>query len=69
VRQLLEQLAGDSNQQCGDRAGIMSFGSDAAPLACGSPAAAPGLIIQDFRYVLRGENGSARPRGTLRCDT
>jgi hypothetical protein len=60
VRQLPEQLAGDANPQRSDRAGIMAFGSDAANLAGGSPTAAPGLIIQDFRYVLRGKNGSAR---------
>jgi hypothetical protein len=45
VRQLAEQLAGDGNPQRGDRMGIMSFGTDAATRAGGSPAAVPGLII------------------------
>ena len=60
VRQLPEQLAGDGSPQCGDRVGIMPFGPDAASLAGGSPAAAPGLIIQHGRHGLRGKNGSAR---------
>lgn len=59
VRQLPEQLAGDGNPQCGDRAGIMPFGADAANLAGGSPAAVPGLVIQHGRRGRRGENGSA----------
>ena len=60
MRQLSKQLASDGNPQGSDGAGIMAFGPDAANLAGGSPAAAPRLIIQDFRYVLRGKNGSAR---------
>ena len=60
MRQLPEQLAGEGNSQRGDRARIMSFGADAANLAGGSPAAAPGLIVQDGRRGLRGKNGSAR---------
>ena len=59
VRQVPEQLAGDGSPQCGDRVGIMAFGPDAASLAGGNPAAAPGLIIQDCGCVLRGKNGSA----------
>ena len=60
MRQLPEQLAGDGNPQRSDGVRIMPFGTDAASLAGGSPAAAPGLIIQDCRCVLRGKNGSAR---------
>lgn len=54
MRQLPEQPAGDGNPQRSDGVGIMAFGTDAANLAGGSPAAAPRLIIQDCRCVLRG---------------
>ena len=46
MRQLLEKVAGDGNPQCGDGLRIMPFGADAATRAGGSPAAAPGLIVQ-----------------------
>ena len=64
VSQLPEQLAGQGNPQGGDRARIMPFGADAATLAGGSPAAAPGLIVQHGRRGWRGKNGSAQPSGT-----
>src|ERR1700689_2540513 len=54
VRQLPQQLAGDGNPQGGDGGGVMPFGANAATLAGESPAAAPGLIIQDGRRGLRG---------------
>ena len=60
MRQLPEQLVRKGNPQRGNGVGIMPFGADAATLAAGSPAATPGLIIQDCRRALRGENGSAR---------
>ena len=60
MRQLPEQLAGDVNPQRGDGVGIMPFGADALTRAGGSPAAAPGLVIQHGRRGLRGKNGSAR---------
>ena len=44
----------------------MSFGADAANLVGGSPAAAPGLIVQHGQRGQRGKNGSARPLGTHR---
>ena len=64
VRQLCDQLAGEGNPQRGDGVGIMPFGANAATLAGGSPAAAPGLIVQHGRRGQRGKNGSARPSGT-----
>ena len=64
MRQLPEQLAGEGNPQRGDRVRIMPFGADAATRAGGSPAAAPGLIVQHGRRGQRGKNGSARPSGT-----
>ena len=64
MRQLPEQLAGEDNPQRGDRGWVMPFGADAANLAGGSPAAAPGRIVQHGRRGQRGKNGSARPSGT-----
>ena len=60
---------GPAHAQRGDRVRIMPLGANAATRAGGSPAAAPGLIIQDGRRGRRGKNGSARPPGThtLRC--
>lgn len=60
VRKLLNQAARDHEVERGDRVGIMPFGTDAASLAGGSPAAAPGLIVQHGQRGLRGKNGSAR---------
>ena len=60
VRKLLQQVARDLDVERGDRVGIMPFGADAATLAGGSPAAVPGLIVQDGRRGQRGKNGSAR---------
>ena len=60
VRKLPQQVARDHDMERGDRVGIMPFGADAATLAGGSPAAAPGLIVQHGRRGLRGKNGSAR---------
>ena len=64
MKQLLQQLTRDPDMEGGDRVGIMAFGPDAANLAGGSPAPAPGLIIQDGRRGRRGKNGSARQSGT-----
>ena len=58
--QMLQQAACDHDAEGGDRVGIMPFGADAATRAGGSPAAAPGLIVQHGRRGLRGKNGSAR---------
>ncbi len=44
----------------------MPLGANAATLAGGSPAAAPGLIVQHGRRGQRGKNGSAQPSGTHR---
>ena len=44
--------------------GLCRLGADAATLAGGSPAAAPGLIVQHGRRGQRGKNGSARRSGT-----
>src|SRR6266536_3197028 len=60
VRQLLNQVASQYGVECGNRVGIMPFGADAATLAGGSPAGAPGLIIQYSQRGQRGKNGSAR---------
>jgi len=57
---MLQQAACDHAAEGGDRVGIMPFGADAATRAGGSPAAAPGLIVQHGRRGLRGKNGSAR---------
>jgi len=46
----------------------MAFGSDAANLAGGSPTAAAGLIIQDFRYVLRGKTVPLADQEPISCD-
>ncbi len=63
-----EQVACNRDADRGDGVRIMAFGANAIP-AAGSPAAAGGLIIQDFRRGLRGKNGSARLPGThkLQC--
>ena len=42
----------------------MSFGADAANLAGGSPAAAPGRIVQHGRRGRGGKTILARPSGT-----
>jgi len=60
VRKLPQQAARDHEAEAGDRVGIMPLGAEAARLAGGSPAAAPGLIIQYGRHGRRGKNGSAR---------
>jgi hypothetical protein len=44
---LLQQLVRDLDVDRGNRVWIMSFGADAVTLAGGSPAAIPGLIVQD----------------------
>src|ERR1700737_4635109 len=64
LRQSLKQVASHGDMEHGDGVGIMPFGANAATLAGGSPAAAPGLIVQHGRRGQRGKNGSARPSGT-----
>src|ERR1019366_2401173 len=68
MRKLVEQEAGNRNSDGSDGVRILPLGTNATPSA-GSPAAAWGLIVQDFRHGLRGKNGSARRSGThkLRC--
>jgi hypothetical protein len=63
MRQLPEPLAGGDNPQRGNGAGIMSFGTDSATHAGGSPAAAPGLIVQHGRRGWRGKNADQEPLG------
>jgi len=60
VRKLPQQVARDHEAEAGDRVRIMPFGTDAATRVGGSPAGAPGLIIQYGRHGRRGKNGSAR---------
>ena len=60
MRQLPQQLAGDSDPQGGDGGRVMPLGANAATLAAGSSAAAGGLIIQHGRRGLRGEKDSSR---------
>ena len=45
---MLQKLARELDAERGDRMGIMPFGTDAATLAGGSPAAALGLIVSEL---------------------
>jgi hypothetical protein len=55
----VEQVAGNRNPDRSDGVGITPLGTNATPEG-GGLAAFWGLIIQDFRPVLRGKNGSSR---------
>jgi hypothetical protein len=63
MREVPQQVACNRDADRGDGVRIMPLGTDATP-AGGSPGAAAGRIVQDFRCVQRGKNGSAQRSGT-----
>src|SRR5579883_135524 len=69
LRELPDQNLGKHCPQGGNRMRIMPLGANAATRAGGSPAPVRGQRIQDDRRGQRGKNGSARPPGTISCNT